>query len=130
MEDNKAKNNIIEAIYFDGRKDKTRVMVEDSLGRLHPRVVKEDHISVTAEPEGRYLAHFTPEAAIHPDKPAKKVAEGLHAVLVKTGATETCTTIGGDSYNGNTGWRGRGHQCPPGKDAWPQVPLGCVSSPH
>ena len=65
----------IESIYFDGRKDKTRAMIADSRGRLHPRIIKEEHVSVTWEPHGRYLSHFTPEPAVHPDKPAKKVAE-------------------------------------------------------
>ena len=120
VEDTKAKEEIIEAIYFDGRKDKTRVMMEGSDGILHPRMVREEHISVTAEPKGRYIAHFTPEQHVHPDKPSKKVAEGLYDVLVKCEATETCYTIGGDSYNGNTGWKGGanahlekllGHKC-------------------
>ena len=54
-------------------------------------MVKEEHISVTWEPSGmwyhtlytfetlpftfRYLGHFTPEKAVHPNKPAKMIAE-------------------------------------------------------
>ena len=127
-EDARAKEEIIEAIYYDGRKDKTRAMVPDPSGRLHPRLVKEEHVSVTAEPSGRYLSHFTPEAAVHPDKPAKKVAEGLFTILDQVGATETCNTLGGDSYNGNTGWKG-------GSNAHLERMLGhkchwCVCSAH
>lgn len=119
-EDVRAKGECIEAIYFDGRKDSTRTLVPDTCGRLHPKIIKEEHITVTAEPTGRYLSHFTPEPAVQPEKPAKKVAEGLYEVLRNYGATETCTTLGGDSYNGNTGWRGGtnahlermlGHKC-------------------
>ena len=75
---------------------------------------------MTVEPQCGYLAHFTPEPAIHPDKPAKKVAEGLYSILQQAGATETSDTLEGDSYNGNTGWRGGsnahlermlGHKC-------------------
>ena len=43
---------------------------------------------------------------IYPDKPFKKVAEGLHESLDKYGATKTFIGIGGDSTNSNTGWLG------------------------
>ena len=48
------------------------------------------------------------------------MAEGLYSILQQAGATETTDTLGGDSYNGNTGWRGGsnahlermlGHKC-------------------
>ena len=119
-EEVRATEEKIESIYFDGRKDKTRAMVPDARGQLHPKIIKEEHVSVTWEPHGRYLTHFTPEPAVHPDKPAKKVAEALYDVLVKHNATETVINLGGDSYNGNTGWRGGtnphlekmlGHKC-------------------
>ena len=71
----------IESIYFDGRKDKTRAMVPDVRGQLHLKINKKELVSVTWEPHGRYLTHFTPEPAVHPDKPAKKVAEVLYDVL-------------------------------------------------
>ena len=48
-------------IYFDGRKDSTRAMINDSNGQLHPINIKEQHITVTIEPGGRYLGHFTPK---------------------------------------------------------------------
>lgn len=119
-EEVRATEEKIESIYFDGRKDKTRAMLPDSRGQLHPKIIKEEHVSVTWEPHGRYLTHFTPEPAVHPDKPAKKVAEALYDVLVKHNATETVINLGGDSYNGNTGWKGGtnahlekmlGHKC-------------------
>ena len=102
----KARKERIKAIYFDGRKDKTRAMLPDLCGRLHPKIVKEEHVSVTQEPEGSYLGHFTPEPAVYPDKPAKMVAVGLYDMLVKCDSTDTVDTLGGDSYNGNTGWKG------------------------
>ena len=49
---------------YDGRKDNTRVMVPDSRGKLHVRVIKEEHISVTEEPSGSYLSHFTPDPPV------------------------------------------------------------------
>ena len=71
-ENARAMKENIKAIYFDGRKDKTRAMEPDCQGTLHPRLVKEEHLSVTAEPGGRYLSFFIPEVAVPPDKPAKK----------------------------------------------------------
>ena len=89
-------------------------------GEAAPKNCEEGACEQTAEPAGRYLAHLTPEEAIHPDKAENKVAEVLYQVLEKFGATETCYTLGGDSYNGNTGWKGctndylermLGHKC-------------------
>ena len=37
---------------------------------------------------------------------ATQVAEGLYDMLVKLGAQEDTDTLGGDSYNGNTGRKG------------------------
>ena len=34
------------------------------------------------------------------------VAVGLYSMLVKCDSTDTVDTLGGDSYNGNTGWNG------------------------
>ena len=70
----------ITAVYFDGRRDKTRALVPDIHGKLHPRIIKEEHIAVTVEPSGKYLTHFTPPPAVHPEKPALKEAEALYEV--------------------------------------------------
>ena len=96
----------ITAVYFDGRRDLTRAVVPDVHGKLHPRIIKEEHIAVTVEPSGKYLTHFTSPSAVHPEKPAFKEAEALFEVLHSLGATESCQVIGGDSTNSNTGWRG------------------------
>ena len=80
--------------------------IKDLCGRLHHKIVKEEHVSETQEPEGSYLGHFTPEPAVHPDQPAKMVADGLYNMLVKCDSTDMVDTLGGDSYNGNTGWNG------------------------
>ena len=45
---------------YDGRRDKhTQAMVADSSGKLKMRMVTEEQESVTNEPSGRYLSHFT-----------------------------------------------------------------------
>ena len=67
---------------YDGRKDKTRAMVPDCYGKLHPRLIREEHVSVTEEPSGRYLWHFVPEDPVPPEKPAFKMAQALYDLLV------------------------------------------------
>ena len=88
---------------YDGRKDWTKTLISDKYGKLHPRVIKEEHISVTWEPTGCYLAHITPECAIHLEKPAKKIAQALYEMLQKNSSTESCVVTGRDSTNTNTG---------------------------
>ncbi|XP_065640992.1 uncharacterized protein LOC124806086 isoform X2 [Hydra vulgaris] len=94
------------AIYFDGRKDSTRAMINDSNGQLHPIIIKEQHITVTIEPGGRYLGHFTPNAPNHLDNPAKKIAKGVYNLLEQYNLTESCLVLGADSTSINTGWKG------------------------
>lgn len=95
---------------YDGRKDaKTRALVPDCHGKLHPRIIKEEHVSVTDEPSGRYLWHFVPETPVYPEKPALKVAQGLYDLLVVHNSTESLMVLQGDSTNSNTGWRGGTH---------------------
>ena len=72
----------IVGIGYDGRKDKhTRAMVSDSFGQVRMRMIDEEHVSVSEEPRGKYLAHFVPDEPVHPEKPASKTAEALYDVL-------------------------------------------------
>ena len=59
-EENQAENNYIVGIAYDGRKDMAKVLLADSEGRMHQRLIKEEHISVTWEPSGKYLSHHLP----------------------------------------------------------------------
>ena len=103
-------NTPIVGISYDGRKDKhTRAMVTDSYGNTRLRMIKEEHISVTSEPAGRYLSHFVPDKPIYPEKPADKVAQGLYQILEKHDSKDTIKFLGGDSTNSNTGWKGGAH---------------------
>ena len=99
--------DVITGIFADGRRDKTKVLVEDkTTGRFHQRYVKQEHVSVTSEPEGRYLFHFTPEPETRTSKPARQEAVGLYEWMVQHGVDKTLLVIGGDSTNPNTGWKG------------------------
>ena len=70
------------------------VFEQDSKGHMHRRIVKEEHITVTKEPQGEYLAHFTPESPEKKEKPAYKEAQGLHELLVDQKSEESCIVIG------------------------------------
>lgn len=107
--DSSSKTPIV-GISYDGRKDKhTRAMVCDRYGNTRLRMIKEEHISVTSEPVGRYLNHFTPDKPIHPEKPAEKVAQGLYQILEEHDSIDSIMFLGGDSTNSNTGWKGGAH---------------------
>ena len=98
---------VITGVFADGRKDKTRVLLCDrKTGRYHQRVVKQENISVTGEPDGRYLFHYTPEPPTRTCKPARQAAVALHEWMVQYGVDKTVLVIGGDSTNSNTGWKG------------------------
>ena len=74
----------IKGIFFDGRKNLTRVMIHDEqTGRYHPRLQKQNHIAVTSEPDGNYRFHFTPPEAVPPSKPAREEALALFNWMVK-----------------------------------------------
>ncbi|KAG0703609.1 hypothetical protein GWK47_024829 [Chionoecetes opilio] len=94
---------------YDGRKDKIRAMVPDSYGKLHPRLIREEHVSVTEEPSGRYLWHFVPEDAVPPEKPAFKVAQAIYDLLVTYDSTDSLIVLQGDSTRANTGWKSGAH---------------------
>ena len=94
---------------YDGGKDKTRTMIPDSSGKLHPRVIKEEHVSVTEEPSGRYLGHFVPEEPVPPEKPALKVAQALYDLLATHDSIDSLLVLQGDPTRANMGWKGGIH---------------------
>lgn len=65
---------------------KTRAMVPDIRGKHHLRFIKEEHVFITEKPSGRYIWHFVPE---DPEKPAIKVAQALHNLLVNYNSTDS-----------------------------------------
>src|SRR5688572_431723 len=51
--------NGISCIFFDGRRDETKVMLKAEVhGKMYPGLVKEEHITVCMEPGSRYLWHI------------------------------------------------------------------------
>jgi len=51
----------VSGLYFDGRKDKTRIQVRKGR-KYYPKIVSEEHISLVCEPNSQYLGHTTPES--------------------------------------------------------------------
>ena len=99
-------------IGYDGRRDKhTWAWVPDkATGKSKMRMVVEEHESVTEEPSGQYLGHFTPKPPSGNEKPALKVAQGIVELLQKHDSTESLLVLAGDSTNSNTGWKGGTHK--------------------
>ena len=101
------KENPVIGIFADGRKDQTLViMKDDESGKFHKRVVQEEHITVTEEPMGTYITHFTPEEADKTAKPAYQQAKGLYEFLVDHGIDGSLLLVGGDTTNSMTGTKG------------------------
>ena len=99
-------NNPIRAIFADGRKDNTLVLTRDEKSRrYHKRTVQEEHITVTEEPKGKYLTHFTPTSE-PPFKPAYIQAKALYEFLVDHGLSESILLVGGDTTNSMSGAKG------------------------
>ncbi|KAG0721778.1 hypothetical protein GWK47_045758 [Chionoecetes opilio] len=64
-------------------------MVPDSYGKLHPRLIREEHVSVTESHLERDLWHFVPEDPVPPEKPAFKGAQALYDLLVTYDSTDS-----------------------------------------
>ena len=109
-EKDKEKQEKIVGMSYDGRRDRnTRAMVPDPSGKSKMRKIVEEHETVTEEPSGRYLGHFTPKPPSSGEKPALKVAQGLLNILEEYDSTTSLQVLGGDSTAMNTGWKGGSH---------------------
>ena len=101
---NELNNNGLSCIFFDGRKDDTKIFF-DVEGRKFPGLIKEEHYTVCSEPGGNYLFHFVPEKS-DLKKPAEIIADHLIKWLKGRCLHLTLEAIGCDSTNLNTGWAG------------------------
>jgi hypothetical protein len=75
----------------------------ESNGKLYPSVLKKCHYTVTSEPGGQYVHHFTPEDATDEIPAPKQTALCLNDWVGRHGVDKTLVAIGGDSTNVNTG---------------------------
>ena len=94
----KRKENEIDALYFDGRKDDTKVNIKKT-GTYYSRTIKEEHITLITEPESKYLGHFVPQTGS-----AANIASGIIEFLEKEDLkTDNLIAIGCDGTNTNVG---------------------------
>ena len=97
----------MKCIFFDGRKDQTKQMIElDGSNTKFPVTVKEEHYSVCIEPGEKYLFHFTPVKATKSLKHAEIIPNNIVEWLTERGIGKSLKAVGGDSTNENTGWEG------------------------
>lgn len=97
-EDNQMKE--VNAIYFDGRKDKT--IAQENIGsKMYRRTIKEEHVSMIGEPGGKYIGHVTPKKGT-----GNEIADSIYEYLESKGFDMSAVeAIGCDGTATNTGWR-------------------------
>ena len=116
--DENIRKNGVSCLFFDGRKDSTKVMLEaEGSERQFPGLIKEEHYSVCREPGGNYLFHFVPRDATETQKHAELIAEDIVNWLIEKKCDGFLSAIGGDSTSVNTGWEG-------GAMHWVEMKLG------
>ena len=94
-------------ISFDGRIDKTRKLEwSDESNSFHPSTVKEEHYSMCAEPETRYIDHFVPESTTDENSHAKQIAVYITSWIKENGYENDIIAVACNSTNVNTGWKG------------------------
>ncbi|KAE8746239.1 hypothetical protein FOCC_FOCC007111 [Frankliniella occidentalis] len=88
-------------LYFDGRKDKTLQQVTRS-GKLFKNVIKEEHISLVAEPGSQYIGHVACECG-QAESEFQAMWQYFEANSIDL---EHLQVVGADGTNTNTGWKG------------------------
>ena len=92
----------ISGFYFDGRKDKTIVQVRTDDGKLHRRMMMEEHVVITSEPVSSYFGHVTPSGGT-----SKIITDELIKYLDGRGGDKTqIVALGCDGTVVNTGVKG------------------------
>ena len=88
----------VECLYFDGRKDKTRIQCRKGT-KFYTRIVPEEHIALVGEPECQYLGHITPISG-----EAKHIASGIMSYLNQSRINSNeLLAVACDGANVNTG---------------------------
>ena len=101
---NRIEEDKVKGIFFDGKKDKTTKILRfnEDTKHYHSEIV-EEHYTVTWEPAGKYLFHYTPEPADADEKAAKKIANPIYDWLLVRNLLGDLVMIRGDSTSTITG---------------------------
>ena len=92
----------VKALFFDGRKDKTKTITKDEgTGKYYPTFEKEEHYTLVAEPKSEYVGHV----AVHKSD-SNTVANSIITFLQKSNIHKSrILAIGCDGTALNTGYK-------------------------
>jgi len=92
---------LVEALYFDGRKDKT-LKLEKKGSRWFRKTASEEHVTLMCEPGGKFLTHVTPDSST-----ARGITDSICKYYDEIGLDMSKTLgIGCDGTATNTGATG------------------------
>ena len=89
---------LVNAIYFDGRKDATQVTIQGPNDKYYKSVQLEDHYTLIGEPGEYYLTHFSTE-----DGKGKTIAQKIFNNIVDTELHNKLAIVGTDGTASMTG---------------------------
>ncbi|GBN53268.1 hypothetical protein AVEN_220737-1 [Araneus ventricosus] len=93
--------SLLTGLYFDGRKDNTKVLIEKDT-KYYPKTTKEEHYTLVNEPNSVYIGHVTAAAG-----GAKAIKEAiLNFFESNYMQLNGLTIIGCDGTNIKTGHKG------------------------
>ncbi|XP_050514600.1 uncharacterized protein LOC126889917 [Diabrotica virgifera virgifera] len=96
----KKEPNLIQGLYFDGRKDKT-LKIDEVNNKCFRRSAKEEHFSIIKEPGSIYVGHVTPSTGT-----SKDIASAILDYLNESNfSLDELDVIGCDGTVTNTGWK-------------------------
>ena len=90
----------LKSFIFDGKRDSTKVLLEDEDGEQFPAVREVEHFTIVDGIDGSYLTHLDPD-----DGTGKSIAEKVHNWILSIGQEDNIQVIGGDSTGVNIGWK-------------------------
>ena len=89
---------LVNAIYFDGRKDETQVTIQGPNDKYYKSVQLEDHYTLIGEPGEYYLTHFSTE-----DGKGRTIAQKIFNTIVDTELHNKLAVVGTDGTASMTG---------------------------
>ena len=89
---------LVNAIYFDGRKDATQVTMQGPNDKFYRSVQLEDHYTMVGQPGEYYLSHFSTE-----DGKGRTIAQKIFNTISNTELHDKLTVVGTDGTAAMTG---------------------------
>ena len=89
---------LVNAIYFDGRKDATQVTMQGPNDKFYRSVQLEDHYTMVGQPGEYYLSHFSTE-----DGKGRTIAQKIFNTIANTKLHDKLTVVGTDGTAAMTG---------------------------